>query len=222
MKQLAPGVWQLKGLPPNAINVYLVEDVLIDAATRRAPRRILRQIEGHTVSAHALTHAHPDHQGASDAICERLGIPYWVGETDVPLAEDIDKMRESQAPHPANRAIMKYWCGPARKVDRPLREGDEVAGFKVLDVPGHSPGHIAYWRESDRVLILGDVLNNMNVITGLPGLTEPKAYFTHDPPLNRRSAKRLGPLEPKLVLFGHGAPLRDTKKFVEFVKALPD
>jgi hydroxyacylglutathione hydrolase len=222
MKQLAPGVWQLKGLPPNAINVYLVEDVLIDAATRRAPRRILKQIEGHTVSAHALTHAHPDHQGASNAICERLGLPYWVGETDVPLAEDIDKMRATQAPHPANRAIMKYWCGPARKVDRPLREGDEVAGFKVLDVPGHSPGHVAYWRESDRVLILGDVLNNMNVITGLPGLTEPKPYFTHDPPLNRRSAKRLGPLEPKLVLFGHGAPLRDTKKFVEFVKALPD
>jgi hydroxyacylglutathione hydrolase len=221
MKQLAPGVWQLKGLPPNAINVYLVEDVLIDAATRRAPGRILKQIEGHTVSAHALTHAHPDHQGASNAVCERLGIPYWVGATDVPLAEDLDKMRASQAPHPLNRGIMKYWSGPARKVDRQLHEGDEVAGFKVLDVFGHSPGHIAYWRESDRVLILGDVLNNMNVITGLPGLTEPKAYFTHDPALNRRSAKRLGPLEPKLVLFGHGAPLRDTRKFVDFVNGLP-
>src|SRR4029450_5387244 len=96
MKQLAPGVWQLRGPPPNAINVYLVEDVLIDAATRRAPRRILKQIEGHTVSAHALTHAHPDHQGASNALCERLGIPYWVGATDVPLAEDLDNMRASQ------------------------------------------------------------------------------------------------------------------------------
>jgi glyoxylase-like metal-dependent hydrolase (beta-lactamase superfamily II) len=174
------------------------------------------------VSAHALTHAHPDHQGASNALCERLGIPYWVGTTDVPLAEDLDKMRATQAPHPLNRTIMKYWCGPARKVDRHLNEGDEVAGFRVLDVPGHSPGHIAYWRESDRVLILGDVLNNMDVITGLPGLKEPKPYFTHDPALNRRSAKRLGLLEPKLVLFGHGAPLRDTQKFVDFVKALPE
>ena len=64
MKQLAPGVWQLSGLPPNAINVYLVEDVLIDAATRHAPRRILKQIAGRKVTAHALTHAHPDHQGA--------------------------------------------------------------------------------------------------------------------------------------------------------------
>jgi hydroxyacylglutathione hydrolase len=222
VRQLAPGVWQLKGRPPNGINVYLVEDVLIDAATRRAPRRILRQIEGRPVSAHALTHAHPDHQGASNAICETLGVPYWVGETDVPLAEDLEAMRASQAPHPLNRMIMKYWVGPARKVDRQLREGDEVAGFKVLDVPGHSPGHIAYWRESDRVLILGDVLNNMDVITGRPGLKDPKPYFTHDPAQNRRSAKRLGQLEPKLVLFGHGAPLRDTRKFVDFVNALPE
>jgi glyoxylase-like metal-dependent hydrolase (beta-lactamase superfamily II) len=221
MKQLAPGVWQLKGFPPNAINVYLVEDVLIDAATRRATKRILRQLAGHQVNAHALTHAHPDHQGASDAICTRLGIPYWVGETDVPLAEDLDKMRALQPPHPLNRLIMKHWSGPARHVDRHLHEGDEVAGFEVLDVPGHSPGHLAYWRESDRVLILGDVLNNMDVVTGLPGLRDPKPFFTYDPAQNRRSAKRLGELEPRLVLFGHGAPLRDTRKFVDFVNALP-
>jgi hydroxyacylglutathione hydrolase len=221
VRQLAPGVWQLKGRPPNGINVYLVEDVLIDAATRRAPRRILRQLDGHQVSAHALTHAHPDHQGASNAICDRLGIPYWVGATDVPLAEDLEVMRASQAPHPLNRLIMKYWVGPARKVDRHLHEGDEVAGFKVLDVPGHSPGHIAYWRESDRVLILGDVLNNMDVVTGIPGLKDPKPFFTHDPVQNRDSARRLGQLEPKLVLFGHGAPLRDTRKFVDFVNGLP-
>ncbi len=221
MRQLAAGVWQLSGLPRNAINVYLVEDVLIDAATRRAERRILRQLEGRTVSAHALTHAHPDHQGSSDAICTRLGIPYWVGAGDVPLAEDIERMRAAQAPHPLNKLILKAWGGPARKVDRHLNEGDEVAGFEVLDVPGHSPGHIAYWRESDRVLILGDVLNNMDVVTGRPGLQDPKPYFTHDPAQNRRSAKRLGELEPKLVLFGHGAPLRDTRKFVDFVSALP-
>jgi glyoxylase-like metal-dependent hydrolase (beta-lactamase superfamily II) len=221
VKQLAPGVWQLRGRPPNAINVYLVEDVLIDAATRRAPRRILRQLEGRKVSAHALTHAHPDHQGASAAVCERLGIPYCVGERDVPLAEDLDVMASSQAPHPVNRLIMKHWCGPARRVDRHLREGDEVAGFRVIDVPGHSPGHIAYWRESDRVLILGDVLNNMDVVTGIPGLRDPKPFFTADPVENRRSARKLAQLEPSLVLFGHGAPLRDTRKFVEFVNGLP-
>jgi glyoxylase-like metal-dependent hydrolase (beta-lactamase superfamily II) len=221
VRELAPGVWQLSGRPRNAINVYLVEDVLIDAATRRAPKRILGQLKGRKVSAHALTHAHPDHQGASSAVCDALGIPYWVGETDVPLAEDLDAMRASQTPHPLNRLIMRYWCGPARKVDRPLREGDEVGGFQVLDVPGHSPGHIAYWREGDRVLILGDVLNNMDVVTGRAGLNDPKPFFTHNPSQNRDSARRLAALEPKLVLFGHGAPLSDTKKFVDFVNGLP-
>jgi hydroxyacylglutathione hydrolase len=89
-------------------------------------------------------------------------------------------------------------------------------------VPGHSAGHVAYWREFDGVLILGDVLNNMDVITAIPGLTVPKDYLTPDPAENRRSAKKLAALEPKLVLFGHGAPLRDTRKFVDYVNGLPD
>src|SRR5262245_26026767 len=87
MRQLAEDVYMLRGFPPNAINVYLIGDVLIDAATRRSERRILRQIEDRRVSAHALTHAHPDHQGSSHAICERLGIPLWCGEGDVPAME---------------------------------------------------------------------------------------------------------------------------------------
>ena len=45
--------------------------------------------------------------------------------------------------------------------------------------------------------------------------------FTVDPVENRRSARKLAPLEPKLVLFGHGRPLRDTRKFVDFVATLP-
>ena len=96
-----------------------------------------------------------------------------------------------------------------------------MAGFRVLDVPGHSPGHVAYWRESDRVLIVGDVLTNMNVMTGIPGLHEPTWFFTTDPAENRRSARTLLPLDARLVLFGHGGPLRDTRKFVEFIAALP-
>ena len=68
VKQLADGVWQLRGFPPDAISVYLVEDVLIDAATRHGGRRILRQLRDREVSAHALTHAHPDHQGASKGL----------------------------------------------------------------------------------------------------------------------------------------------------------
>jgi hydroxyacylglutathione hydrolase len=222
MKQLADGVWQLSGFPPNGINVYLVEDVLIDAATRHATRRIVRQLKDHKLSAHALTHAHPDHQGASRAVCERYGVPFWVGENDADAAEDPTLIGQRQPDSPIAQFFVKTMTGPGHRVDRRLHEGDEVAGFSVIDVPGHSAGHVAFWRASDAVLILGDVLNNMDVLTAIPGLTEPKPYLTPDPAENRRSAKKLGPLEPKLVLFGHGAPLRDTKKFVDFVDNLPD
>jgi hydroxyacylglutathione hydrolase len=222
MRQHADGVWQLAGFPPNAINVYLLEDVLVDAATKYAGRRIFRELGDRTITAHALTHAHPDHQGASHAVCERYGVPFWVGEKDADAAENPKLIGERQPDSFMAQFFSRTMTGPAHHVDRKLHDGDEVAGFKVLDVPGHSAGHVAYWRESDGVLVLGDVLNNMDVITAIPGLTVPKDYLTPDPAENRRSAKKLAALEPKLVLFGHGAPLRDTKKFVDYVTGLPD
>lgn len=216
MKELAPGVFALKSFPPNSINVFVIEDVLIDASTRFATKSILKQLGDHKLAAHALTHAHPDHQGASHAICTKFGIPYWVGANDADAAENPKLIGERQPNHPIAQFFAKTMTGPAHPVDRKLAEGDEVAGFKVLDVPGHSAGHIAFWRESDGVLIAGDVFNNQNPLTGIPGLRLPFDFFTPDPATNRASAKRLATLEPKLVLFGHGAPLRNTTKFVEF------
>jgi hydroxyacylglutathione hydrolase len=222
MKLIADGLYQLKGFPPNIMNVYLAQDVLIDAATRHSERRILRQLEGRKVSAHALTHAHGDHQGSSAAVCSRLGIPYWVGEGDVEAAEGgAAVILQKQPPNPRTRMSAKLFAGPGRKVDRMLREGDEVGGFEVLEVPGHSAGHVAYWRESDRALVLGDVLFGLNPMTGVPGLHEPPDFFTPDPARNRESARRLAALEPALVCFGHGPPLRDTRKLVDFVASLP-
>jgi glyoxylase-like metal-dependent hydrolase (beta-lactamase superfamily II) len=220
MKLIANDLYLLRGFPPNAINVYLMGDVVVDAATRHAGRRILRQIEGREVSAHALTHAHADHQGASHEICQKLGVPYWVGSGDVEAAETGDVMSR-QPDHWLNSLIGKAWPGPGHPVDRQLAEGDEVAGFTVLETPGHSAGHVCYWRESDRTLICGDVLNGMNLLTSVPGLHEPVGIFTPDPERNRQSAKRLGELEPALVCFGHGPPMRDTRKFVDFCRALP-
>ena len=221
MKELAPGLWQLRGFPPHGINVYLMGDVLVDAATRRAGRRILGQLKGRPVTAHALTHAHPDHQGASHEVCTALGIPFWVGERDADAAEDPRLIKERQPHTRLNGVINRFWTGPGHPVDRRLREGDTVAGFTVLDVPGHSAGHVAYWRESDRVLVLGDVLNNMNVLTGLRGLYEPKRAFTPDPARNRESIRRVAALGPELACFGHGPPLRDPAALAEFAAGLP-
>jgi glyoxylase-like metal-dependent hydrolase (beta-lactamase superfamily II) len=219
LRKLADDLYLLDGLPPFAINVYLMGDVLVDAATRRAGRRILRQLTGRTVNTHALTHAHPDHQGASHEVCETLQIPLWCGENDAPAMED-GRIGERQPPHPLNRLIEKAWAGPPHPVARQLREGDEVAGFQVLDVPGHSAGHVAFWRHSDRTLICGDVFTNIDTFTGIPGLHEPRRVFTPDPARNRESMRKLAALEPALTCFGHGRPLRDPTKLKTFTDKL--
>ena len=219
MKELAPDVWQLK-FPLQTINCYVIGDVLVDALTRRDGKRILKQLSGHRISAHALTHAHPDHQGASKRVCEELGVPYWVGEGDAAAAEDPELIKGPMQKHPVARFFAAAFTGPGHPVERRLREGDDVAGFQVIDVPGHSPGHVAFWRDSDRVLILGDVLTNMDQLTGIRGLHEPKAYLTTDPAQNRASARKVAELEPALVCFDHGPPVRDTGKFKAFVEGL--
>src|SRR3954465_4201495 len=96
MTELAPGVHLLTGFPKYGINWYLAGDVLIDAGGKPDKGRILKQLKGHTVTAHALTHAHPDHQGSSHAVCTELGIPYWVGEKDVEVAERPELIKERQ------------------------------------------------------------------------------------------------------------------------------
>jgi hydroxyacylglutathione hydrolase len=172
------------------------------------------------VTAHALTHAHPDHQGASRDVCDQLGIPFWCPEADIPAAEDPNVIRERQPDHFMAMFFWRIFHGPPHKVDRPIHGGDQIASFEVIDAPGHSAGHVAFWRESDRLLILGDVLTNMDQYTGIPGLHEPKPTLTPDPVRNRESATKLAALEPELVCFGHGAPLRDRRKFVGFVDSL--
>jgi glyoxylase-like metal-dependent hydrolase (beta-lactamase superfamily II) len=198
-----------------------MEDVLVDAATRHQAGSILKQLRGHPVSAHALTHAHPDHQGATHEVCTKLGIPLACGEGDVEAMEIEGEIVRRQPPHPINRFFYKVMAGPPHKVDRVLREGDEIAGFRVLEVPGHSAGHVAFWRESDRVLIAGDVFNNADPFTLLPGVREPKKFFTPDPARNRESMRRLAALEPALMVVGHGPPLRDPTKLAQLIAKLP-
>jgi glyoxylase-like metal-dependent hydrolase (beta-lactamase superfamily II) len=207
VRLVADAVYQLGGTPPNAINVYLVGDVLVDAGTRFAKGRILRQLRGRDVAAHALTHAHPDHFGASHAVCQELAIPLWCGAGDAEAAESGVVQRRHDSP--LGPLLDRLPDPDGHPVARRLREGDEVAGFRVLDVPGHSPGHVALWREADRTLICGDVYFN------LPRLGPPPGGLTFDPARNRESMRRLAELEPALVLFGHGPPLRDTRRFAE-------
>lgn len=209
MKDLAPGVQRLFGLPPNAINVYLLEDVLIDAGSRFASRRILRQVLDRPLSMLALTHVHPDHQGSAHAVCEARGIP---------LACHVDGVEEMEGRVPpasyssAGRLITRAFNGPPHPVARPFTEGDEVAGFRVIHAPGHAPSEVILFRETDRVAVCGDVINTMDLRTSLPRVQEPPHALSLDPILNRQSIKQLAALEPALVLAGHGPPLREVAK----------
>ncbi|MDW5598342.1 MBL fold metallo-hydrolase [Conexibacter stalactiti] len=214
MDQLADGVHQLAGFPPNSINVYLVGDVLIDAGSPLDGRRVLKQLRGRTVTAHALTHGHFDHYGPSATICRELGIPLWCGANDVRAVEAGKQVG-------LGRRTVSGLGARAAPVDRALREGDDVAGFTVLDVPGHSPGHVAYWREADRVLICGDVMWGFNPFLLRGAIREPYPALSPDAHRNRESARRLAALEPELVLFGHGPPLRDPARFSAAVAKLP-
>lgn len=199
MLELAPGVSQLAGFPRNQINVYVVENILVDAGTLAARGRVLRQVTGRDLQANLITHGHPDHFGSSRAVCTRLGIPLWAGVAD---REAIETAIPATGEGRLARLMGKFPLAPGHPVTRVLDEGDEVAGFTVLEVPGHSPGHIALWRESDAVLLCGDVFFNIRRPSQPPG------FLTWKPDVNRQSMRRLADLRPRLVLFGHGKPER--------------
>ena len=219
MDELADNVFKLAGRPRDAFNSYLAEGMLVDARTRHAAKRILTELDGHSVTAHVLTHAHADHQGSSAAICTAKGIPLWCGAEDVAVAES-GRTTQAGTNHWICRWQERNWAGPGHPVDRALRDGDTVGSFEVLEVPGHAPGHIALWRERDRVLITGDVLFNRHPVTGRPHLGEPPAIFTRDPEANRASIRRVAALRPRLACFGHGPVLRDPGLLSDFADRL--
>jgi glyoxylase-like metal-dependent hydrolase (beta-lactamase superfamily II) len=205
MKQIAKGVWLLSSFR-QMFNIYLAGDVLIDTGTRWARKRILRQLGRRRPALVALTHCHPDHQGSARAVCEHYGVPLACHEADVPAMEGRERMR------PHNRILRLgdwVWAGPPYPVSRVLREGDRVGEFRVVHAPGHTPGHVIFFRDSDRVALAGDVLANINVRTGRIGLVEPPRLFSTDRQRNRQSVRMLWELRPSLVGFGHGPPLRD-------------
>ena len=221
MKEFAPGVSRLKQFPGPTVNVYLVDDVLIDAGTRWDRGRIMSEIEGRDLSLLALTHVHPDHQGVAKDVCEKHGIPLACHTDDVDAMEGRRPVQEAAADNPVNRMIARVWQGPPHKVGRVLSEGDEVAGFRVIHAPGHARGEVIFFRDSDRVAICGDVIRNMSYATGLPGIKEPPTVFTYDPAENRHSIRKLADLNPLLILPGHGPAVTDLAKFERFVADLP-
>lgn len=215
MREVAPDVWLLDGYPLDAVNVYLAEGILIDAGMRWDRYRLLRQLRGREVKMVALTHCHPDHQGIAALVCKKYGVPLACHEADAAAMEGREPM------WPRNW-ILKLghwaWSGPPHPVQRVLRHGDHIGNFRVVHTPGHTPGHVVYFRESDGVAIVGDAITNVHFIEAKADLRLPPALFSADPGAMRCSLRRLVELRPAVVCFGHGPPLYDLKPLEEYLE----
>ena len=222
MVEVAPGLWHVPLLPLDTLNVYLLGDVLIDSGATFSRRQILRALRGKEVRAHALTHAHMDHQGSSHAICEALKIPLWCGQGDREAMETGDLGLISPAPRSPVGRFGRMFAGEGHPVSRTLLEGDQIGDFTVIETPGHSPGHLSFWRESDRALVLGDVAFSRSFITLRKYIHEPFAGATYDVGQNRASARKVAELGPELICFGHGPPHFDGQEFEDYVRTLPN
>lgn len=221
MKNIAKDVYQIPLLLRNAINCYVIEDVLIDAGIRSSANTILKTLKGKSITKHALTHAHADHQGSSKIICETLNIPLLCSAPEKTLAENGNVIFEYPNPnHIISKFQKRFWAGKGHQVSKTLKEGDKIGGFTVIETPGHSSGHLSFFRESDGVLIVGDVMTNMNLLTTKVGLHEPPNLFTSDKETNRKSILKLAALKPKILCFGHGPVLKNNGELEHFVQKL--
>ena len=220
VKHLGRDLYQIPLAPREAVNAYLLGDVLVDSGYPMNWKRLHSGLGGNRSRFHALTHAHADHAGSSKRLKEESGLEVWVGENDRELL--VSGQPEPGDVRAGRSLLRRYMSFTGVEPDRLLKAGDEIgAGFVVIDTPGHSPGHVSFWREEDRSLICGDVFFNMNMATTAPGLHQPPGMFTPDPQRNRESERQLAELEPALVCFGHGPPLRDPEQLRNFVDRLP-
>jgi glyoxylase-like metal-dependent hydrolase (beta-lactamase superfamily II) len=221
LEKVADGVWLLRGDFRGAMSVYFLEDgdgvVQFDAGTkgmRRAVRAAGERLGG--IKRVVLGHAHADHRGTAPYV----DAPVFCHEADVADAESDAALAPyfdlSQLPVAWVRWIypflLRRWDGGAVKIAGTVAEGDEIAGFRVLHLPGHAPGLIGLWRESDRVALVSDVVYLVD--SGrLKALPEGEASVPHpawawDHALAKESVRRLAALDPRVVGAGHERPLR--------------
>jgi hydroxyacylglutathione hydrolase len=221
LERVADGVWLLRGDFRGAMNVYFIEDgdgvVQFDAGTKRmrgAVKAAGEQLGG--IGRVVLGHAHADHRGTAPYV----GAPVFCHADEVADAESEAAIAPyfdlSQLPVAWVRWIypflLRRWDGGAVKVAGTLAEGDEVAGFRVLHFPGHAPGLIGLWRESDRVALVSDVVYLVDSARLKP-LPEGEASVPHpawgwDHQQAKQSLRRLAALDPRVVGAGHEQPLR--------------
>ena len=158
-----------------------------------------------------LGHADADHRGAAPA----LQAPVYCHPAERAAAESSASFRDywdfaKLKPYARmffSRAL-PAWDGGATPVAGTVEEGDEVAGFRVVELPGHAPGLIGLFRESDRVALVSDVVYTIDPLTGRKGGPRiPHPAFDADTEMARASIRRLAELDPSIVWAGHAGPV---------------
>jgi glyoxylase-like metal-dependent hydrolase (beta-lactamase superfamily II) len=88
-----------------------------------------------------------------------------------------------------------------------------LPGWRWIHTPGHTPGHVSFFRDADRVLVAGDAFVTTKQESMLGALLKPElvhgppAYFTSDWTAARDSVRRLAALRPEVAATGHGRPM---------------
>jgi len=217
VSQVAEDVWLVRGgFPQKVMNVYLIEDdgqvTVFDAGIRSMVRGIGSVAAGlGGIKRIVLGHGHPDHRGAAPG----LGAPVYChpdnrADTEGDGGEHYFRISELDwYARPVFPRMLGMWDGGPVKVEGTVSEGDDIAGFKVIDLPGHAPGQIGLWREDDRLALTSDCFYTLNPQTGQKGAARiPHPAFNWDTDKARASIRKLAELEPAAAWPGHADPIK--------------
>jgi glyoxylase-like metal-dependent hydrolase (beta-lactamase superfamily II)/predicted ester cyclase len=215
-KLVAEGVWVVQG-QPGRCNVYLIEEqdgvTVFDAGARTMVRAVASagaKLGG--IKRIVLGHGHTDHRGSAPA----LGVPVWCHPDEVEDAEGSGGWRYwdpalAGLPIPQrqiHKALHRLaWDGGPVKIAGTVKEGEEVAGFSVVHIPGHAPGQIALWRESDRLALVTDCFYTLEMWGRDCPPHLPNAVYNYDTEQARQSMLKLAALEPAAAWPGHAKPV---------------
>jgi glyoxylase-like metal-dependent hydrolase (beta-lactamase superfamily II)/predicted ester cyclase len=217
LERVADGVWLLRGGVPRTMNVYLLEDegggvTLFDAGIRSMTHALAEAaapLGG--INRIVLGHADADHRGAAPG----LRVPVFCHPADREAAESSEPLRTyhqlERLGIPARyvyRHLLSFWDGGPVRVDGTVEEGDDVSGFRVVHLPGHAPGLIGLFRESDRLALTSDCFYVIDPETSRkvpPG--PPHPAFNEDTEQARASMLKLAALEPSAAWPGHADAL---------------
>ena len=220
LDQVAEGVWLLRGDIKQGMNVYLLADdggvTAFDAGTkpmRNAVKRAAEKLGG--LKRVVLGHSHSDHRGSAPF----LDAPVFCHPDEKPYAEqptwqqnapywDIDRIEVGAVRWLYKHYLHDRWDGGAVEIAGTVSEGDQVCGFQVVDLPGHSPGLIGLWRASDRVAIVSDTVYFADSarLKPLDYPNVPHPAYNWDSERARQSVRKLASLEPAMVCAGHEHP----------------